>query len=214
MLVCTECGTVIARSGQACPACGHRGTIDSRFYPGEVRQPPAGAPPPAPDPDAAAGLGSVLVDRERAWSPWLATLFAIALGPAAGVVVAAHNLRRFQLRAGDPWVSTWWVLVLQLLAAVVAGLIARNDPGAAWLVLALATLVIAVVLTRWQWEPVLQQRRTHPGNHSPGPDAFGVVLLAVAIGLLAGWLTLFLGDRLSGGAFRQALGAALSPVNG
>lgn len=209
MLVCSKCGEPVRMSGHPCPSCGHRGAIEERLFRGERRAEPATAPAEGlPEPPTATGL---LLDAERAWSPWLAGAVGVLFGPTAAVVVAAQNLRRWRPTSPDPWLVGLWVLVGQLLAAVGAGFAARKSIGLAGAALGLYALVVLALTIRWQWAPVAEQRAARPGQHVPGADAFGAFFAAVLAGLVGFWLTNLIAGRLSHGAWGQALHSFFKP---
>ncbi len=206
MLVCSQCGTPVAVAGHPCPRCGHRGAIDQRFFAGQV-QPEVAAEQLDLATHEASQEGS-LPDRERAWSPWLAALTVLLLGPAGGAVIAAVNLARLAAER-LAWRVCAAVAAVQLLLAVGLGFLARPNAAAAWIVLACFAAVVAAVLVRWQWDPVRARRTERPGHHVPGADAFGAFLLAAVIGLSAGWATLAIADAISAEAFTRPIRQAV-----
>ncbi len=199
MLVCAECGTQVAVAGHKCPACGHRGAIDSRFYHGELKPTTATAAKPADLATHDATASGLLPDAQRAWSPWLAGLVAVPLGPAAGTLVAVRNLKRLGRLSADPWSLVGAALAGQLLLGAVAGYLARSHASAAWAVLGLVNLLVLIGLVYWQAEPVSTHRAAHPGRHVPGADAFGAFVLALLLGLAGGYAEFRLGERTSQG---------------
>ena len=220
MLVCTNCGTPVENAGHPCETCGHRGSILQAVYERRQRgEPTPFAPAPQPPPPvpatelpAAPASAVVLGDADRAWTPWLAVVVGLLGGPVAGTYLAAANLKRLVPQPGDAWLTTLWALALQLLCGLLGGLMARSYPIAAWLLCGLFWLALLVGLVVWQGGPVARRRREQPGNHTPGADAFGAFLVALVLGVAAAWLTLFIGDRLSGGAFSAVPRGWLKPL--
>lgn len=204
MLVCRECGREVKVAGHPCPDCGSRSAIDARFFQGEVK--------PLADDALEVDLSThhvseagTLPDAHRAWSPWLAAAVTIVFGPAGGALIAARNLARLRNRGPEPWGVAGAVLLGQLLFGCLAGLIARTQVTLAWSLVSLYSLVVAVALVRWQWDAVARQRREMPGRHVPGTDAFGIFLMAIALGLLGFMATTRIGGKLSDGQFDAPL---------
>ncbi len=199
MLVCRTCGHQVRVAGQPCGSCGSRAAIDARFYDGEVTPLPAAA-----DPSGAARQASAagtLPDDQRAWSPWLAGAVSLVFGPAGGALVASRNLIRLRHRGAAPWAVALAVLAGQLLVGVLAGLVARSQPALAWSLSGLYAVAVAAVLIRWQWGAVARQRREIPGRHTPGTDAFGVFLMALAVGLVGFLASARVADAVSHGSY-------------
>lgn len=196
MLVCSHCGTETRVAGQPCARCGQRGTVDARFYEGEVT--PLGDAPQAHAAATQASRSDSLPESERAWSPWLAAVLSVLFGPAAAVIVATRNVARFQPTA----VSPWWLasaVIAQVVAAVVAGVLSKETLGAGTTApFAAVNVVFAALLVRLQAPVVAEQRRQQPGRHEPGSDAFGAFLVGVVVSLLLLYLSYALADRFSG----------------
>lgn len=196
MLVCSHCGTELMSAGQACPSCGKRGAVDARFYAGEVKP----APPGSGDSLAAAPHASrsgALPDADRAWSPWLAAVVTILLGPAAGVILASRNLTRLKPDVVGPW----WLasaVIAQVFAAVVCGLLGKHEVGTALLVPPAVVNVVFAALLVWLQAPhVAEQRQKQPGNHAPGVDAFGAFVAGLVLSVLLGYTCYFIADRFA-----------------
>ncbi|MCC7491640.1 MAG: hypothetical protein IT204_04810 [Fimbriimonadaceae bacterium] len=210
MLVCSQCGTLIQVAGHACPACGHKGSIDRRFWHGEVLEPP-GTTDLATAHVSAAGT---LPEEQRAWTPWLAA--ALLLLPCGAVYVAATNLRRIGAAPKDAVSYLPTAFLAQTLVTAAAGALGRSQPLAALGLLAAFNVLVAALLVRWQAAPVAARRAELPGRHSPGTDALGTLLVAVLVGLLVSGVTFRLGDRLADGEIsslvRQALPAPPAPA--
>lgn len=190
MLVCRECGTRVDVAGAPCPRCGARSAIDARFYSGEIQDSPAAEP---------ADDHAVRPGRE-AWTPWLTLLVALFSGPVGGAVFAGRNLQRLRPET-DPWRVVFAVLVGQLLAGVAGGYLAKTEPLGAWGLFGGYALVVVIGLVLWQWKPVAAYRAEHPGRHAPGPDALGVFLFAVLLGLASTVIAMRIAGRLSEGNF-------------
>ena len=201
MLVCSRCGTKIIVAGHACAACGHRGSVEARFFHGTILDPPAST-----GDDLAthhASSSGTLPEELRAWSPWFTLTQGVVFGPAAGALFGARNRQRLVPDSPDAWTVTALVLAGQLLINAGAGYLARSNLALGATLIALYNLVVAALLVRWQWEPVRQRRLEVPGHHAPGADAVVPVLVGLVLALSGGYLSYRLADRLSHQAFSQ-----------
>jgi hypothetical protein len=196
MLVCRHCGTALASAGPACPSCGRHGAIDARFYKGKVK----GAERLAERP----GDGTLL-SHERAWTPWLAGLFAVLCGPPAGALMAATNLRRLDRLAVPISVPAALAIVGQVAIWSAAGLVGRHNGMPGLLFATAANLAVASGIVAWQWSPVRAWREEHPGRHTPGEDAVAAGVAAVVLSMASGLGAVLLGDLLSGRHLLTAL---------
>ncbi len=202
MLVCSRCGTEVVVAGHPCPSCGHRGAVEARFYAGEVKPAPASA---EAAPAVMASRSGALPDEQRAWSPWLGAVLAIVLTPPAGGFVAARNLQRLAGGKIDPWLTALYLLVGELIAAAVAGWIARGNLALCWLPLAVYAIAVAAWLVLWQWQPVKQRRSEVPGRHAPGVDAFGAFVLALVFSAVTSLAVYQVADRVGQQALSRPL---------